>query len=462
MRKHTRLHSVASAHPLPHTHTPAPGTYKTAPGNVECTDCLEGNFCLGASADKKECATGSYCPAGATFEATPGAAYITVNVEITATDEAEARSQGDVYCAELVAAELFTACIVKIEVTSVSGSKLAAGTHLVGITGPTEPGATKEQLVAFFTRKDPSIVAESEAAAGTPCPTQTTCTDAKEWCLGKSYTGFTCHRTTALQTSEYTCSADGGTICTGPVDVNLCAETPVALGAAADFAVLAGATVTSTGLTRIRGGDLGVSPGTAVTGFTLDNGKPPVGGTGGAGKILDGTIHPANDDAADAQVALTAAFNYTAQVARTTTCELAILVSGDLGGLKLRPAIYKSTSSLHLTGDVTLDAENDAGAVFIFQMGSTFVSAEGSRVLLANGANAKNVFWQVGSSGTLGAASTLVGTMMADQSITMGSLATVNGRVLASNGAVTMLSAKISLPCDGGTLMVPCTYANDE
>jgi hypothetical protein len=204
-------------------------------------------------------------------------------------------------------------------------------------------------------------------------------------------------------------------------------QAPVALGAATTFAVLAGATVTSTGGTTVDG-DLGVSPGTAVTGF------PP--GT------VNGTVHAADPAAAQAQLDLTTAFNDAA--GRTVG---AITVAGNLGGQTLTPGLYTSTSSLEISsGDLTLDAQGDANAVFIFQMASTLTTTAGRQVILSGGAKAANVFWQVGSSATLGTTSVFKGTIMASQSISLTTGATLEGRALASVGAVTMDSNTITTP----------------
>ena len=195
------------------------------------------------------------------------------------------------------------------------------------------------------------------------------------------------------------------------------AATPVPLGTADPVAVLAGSTVTNTGPTVVTG-DLGLSPGTSVTGF------PP--GT------VNGTQHITDPVAAQAQTDLTTAYNNAAAQAPTGT------VSADLGGQTLTPGVYTSASSLGLTGALTLDAQGNANAVFIFQAGSTLTTASASSVNLVNGAQACNVFWQVGSSATLGTASTFRGTILALTSITATTGATVDGRLLARNAAVTL------------------------
>ncbi|MHB8671032.1 MAG: ice-binding family protein [Acidimicrobiales bacterium] len=195
------------------------------------------------------------------------------------------------------------------------------------------------------------------------------------------------------------------------------ATPPVGLGAAGSFAVLAGSTVTNTGPSTING-DLGVSPGTAVTGF------PP--GT------VNGTVHAGDAAAAQAQSDLTTA--YTDAAGRPGGAA----VAGDLGGQTLTPGVYNSAASLGLTGDLTLNGLGDPNAVFIFQIGSTLTTASASHVNLINAAQSCNVFWQVGSSATLGTNSTFRGNILALTSITVQTGATVDGRTLARNGAVTL------------------------
>jgi hypothetical protein len=194
---------------------------------------------------------------------------------------------------------------------------------------------------------------------------------------------------------------------------------PIELGSAGSFAVLAGSTVTNTGLSNING-DLGIYPGTAY-----------VPGTPSA--TVNGTIHAGDVLAHDAQACLTIAYNDAA--GRSTA---PITIAGDLGGQTLAPGLYKSASTLAITGDLTLDAKGDPNAVYIFQIGSALNVASYGRVVLIGGAKAANVFWQVGSSATLGTYSAFKGTMMAYASITIGTGATLDGRALAQNAAVTM------------------------
>ncbi len=197
------------------------------------------------------------------------------------------------------------------------------------------------------------------------------------------------------------------------------AQAPVGLGTAASFAVLAGSTITNTGPSVISG-SVGLSPGTAITGF------PP-------GTVINGTEHAADAVALQAQSDLTTAYNSAAGRTPVT-----VESNPDLGGDNLAPGVYKGTSTLSLTGTVTLNGENDANSVFIFLAGSTLITASSSTVSLINGASWCNVFWQVGSSATLGTGSTFVGTVMALTSGTLNTGATVMGRMLARNGAVTL------------------------
>ncbi len=196
------------------------------------------------------------------------------------------------------------------------------------------------------------------------------------------------------------------------------AATSVNLGTADSFAVLAGSTITNTGSSVING-DLGLSPGTSVTGF------PP--GT------LNGTQHAADTAAANAQAALTTAYNNATGQTPVST------VPTELGGTTKTAGVYDSAAgTFGITGTLTLDAAGDPNAVFIFKTASTLITAGASNVVLANGAQACNVFWQVGSSATLGTNSTFKGNILALTSATLTTGANVEGRVLARNGAVTL------------------------
>jgi hypothetical protein len=205
------------------------------------------------------------------------------------------------------------------------------------------------------------------------------------------------------------------------------AATLPVLRTAAQFAVLAGSTVTNTGNTVVTG-DLGLHPGTSVTGF------PP-------GSVL-GTQHVADAVAGQAKSDLMAA--YMDAAAQPATSDL---TGQDLGGMTLTPGVYRFASSAQLTGTLTLDGQNDPNAVFIFQMGSTLTTATSSHVVLANGAMARGVFWQVGSSATIGTGTALQGNLMALASITMVTGASiVTGRAMALNAAVTLDTNRITRP----------------
>ncbi len=204
------------------------------------------------------------------------------------------------------------------------------------------------------------------------------------------------------------------------------ATPPVSLGTAANFAVLAGSTVTNTGPTTVNG-DLGLSPGTSVTGF------PP-------GTVV-GTVHAADSAASQAQTDLTAA--YTDLAARVPTATIPV----ELGGTTETPGVYASPAgTFGITGTVTLDAKGDPNAVFIFKAASTLITASASNVNLINGAQAANVYWEVGSSATLGTFSILRGNILALASVTVTTGVTVDGRVLARTAAVTLDSDTITRP----------------
>ena len=206
----------------------------------------------------------------------------------------------------------------------------------------------------------------------------------------------------------------------------LLAATAPPLGSAQTFAVLGASAVTNTGPTSIMG-NLGVSPGSSVTGF------PP-------GTVTMGTIHAADAVAAQARLDALTAYNFLAGQPFNTN-----LSGQDLGGLTLGPGVYRFNSSAQLTGTLTLDAQGDPNAVFIFQIGSTLTTASNSAVVVINKGIACNVFFQVGSSATLGTGTQLLGSILANISITLTTNATVSGRVFALNGAVTLDTNQVSV-----------------
>jgi hypothetical protein len=184
------------------------------------------------------------------------------------------------------------------------------------------------------------------------------------------------------------------------------------LGTAKSFAVLAGTTITNTGATTIAG-DVGLHPGASVTGFTT--------------VTLHGAKHIGDAVALSAKNALVTAYNDAAGATPVKK------VATELGGTTLKPGVYGS-DTLGLTGTLTLDGEG----LYIFQAGSTLITAPNSNVALINGASACNVYWQVGSSATLATTTSFKGTIMALTSIALQTGATLQGRALAQNGAVTM------------------------
>ena len=205
------------------------------------------------------------------------------------------------------------------------------------------------------------------------------------------------------------------------VSVSAAPPLKVNLGSTESFAVLAGSTITNTGSTTITGdagGDVGLDPGSAFTGQ--------------ASMTISGTVHVNDAIAIAAKTDLVIAYDDAALRAPTAA------ISGDLGGQTLVPGVYNSASSIGLTGTLTLDAQGDPEAAFIFQAGSTLTAASASRVRLINGARYCRVFWQVGSSATIGTGSYFIGHILAMDSITLTTGARVQGQVLARNGAVTL------------------------
>lgn len=205
----------------------------------------------------------------------------------------------------------------------------------------------------------------------------------------------------------------------------------IALGRSGGFAVLAGLGITNSGSTTVAG-DIGSYPTPAQTGFGpgADSVTLAPGSTNHSG---DAVTQGAKED-------LVAAYDAAAEAGPASA------VVGDLGGQTLGPGVYadnNSPDSLAITGILTLDGRGAPDSVFIFQSGSTLVTASNSTVVLVGGAQACNVFWQVTSSATLGTGSHFEGTILAQSGITLDTGATVNGRALARDGAVTMHSNTI-------------------
>jgi len=225
-----------------------------------------------------------------------------------------------------------------------------------------------------------------------------------------------------------TTTSSGTSVTPIVIPVQTTAQTTISLAGTSVFAILAGSAVTNTGATSVTG-DLGLSPGSSVGGF------PP--------GILVGTQHINDIIASQAKLDLTAAYNDAAG----RTCTDIVTLSGNIGGLTLTPGLYKSTSSLAVSsGDLTFDAKGNANAVFIIQIASTLTTTSGRKVILSGGALASNIFWQVGSSATFGTTSVFKGTVLALQSITFNTGATLEGRALARTGAVVMAGNTLVKP----------------
>ncbi|MCJ1363104.1 hypothetical protein MMC16_002210 [Acarospora aff. strigata] len=197
----------------------------------------------------------------------------------------------------------------------------------------------------------------------------------------------------------------------------------VSLGSAVDFGVVAATTITSSGQTVVNG-ELGLSPGSSIEGF------PPG---------LSGTVHINDAEAVAAQADIQKAYNQTVALPFTTD-----LSDTDLGGKTLTAGVYHFETTSTLNGILTLDGGGSSSSVFVFQIGTTFLAATAAQVILTNGAQACNVFFQVGSSATLEAGTIFAGNILAFTSISLNTGVSVQGGLYALNGAVTLLDNSVT------------------
>jgi Ice-binding-like len=213
------------------------------------------------------------------------------------------------------------------------------------------------------------------------------------------------------------------------IPIGLAHAAPVNLGTAQPFVVLSGAGATNTG-SSVLNGDLGVSPNTELSGFA-------------GNATVNGAVHANDAVAAGAQADLTNAYNIAAGQPISPGNELTGI---DLGGLTLTPGAYGYSSSAQLTGQLTLDAQGDPNAQFVFVIGSSLTTAPASSVILTNGASPCNVYWKIGESATFGTTTAFQGNVLALTSISVDNGVTVLGRLLARNGAVTLINDVLTAP----------------
>jgi hypothetical protein len=325
---------------------------------------------------------------------TTGGTTDTTAPTVTATDPAQA--QGNVALNKSVNAT-FSEAIDPLTITDASftlkqGNTAVAGTlSYQGRTATFEPSALLTAGAVYTA----TIAKQVSDLAGNGL------TDAVSW--------------------NFTAAADAPLPASGPAAVNL--------RSSSTFAILAGAGVTNTGSTTVITGDLGTAPTGSITGIDVN--------------MVSGKIEAATPAATLAKQDLSSAYD-DAQ-GRSLN---AISLPGDLGGLTLAPGLYVNASSTGISGSgqLTLDAQGNSNAVWIFKMGSTLTTGTGSQIILAGGAKASNIYWSVGTSATLGVTSRFKGTIMADQSISAATGASIEGRLLTRIAAVTLQGNDVTVP----------------
>lgn len=231
------------------------------------------------------------------------------------------------------------------------------------------------------------------------------------------------------------------------IPIQVTSQATIDLRSAGNYVILAGSQISNVP-TSVIVGNIGLSPasGSLVTGFSL---VYTTGNQYATSAQITGNILAANYGDPTPSVLTTAKGDLTTAYndAAGRTSSGSVLLSGNLGGLTLTPGLYKSSGSLEISsGDLTFDAKGNANAVFIIQIASTLTTSSGRKVILAGGAKAANIFWQVGTSATLGTTSVMKGTIMADQSISLNSGASVEGRLFARIAAVTLSGNSIVNP----------------